>query len=74
MATPRRRVVRPLAVAAAALHQRQRRVQALRARLARDRTALSRWMSRLRRSFHTVERLQVRVSRADREIARLEES
>jgi hypothetical protein len=74
MAAPRRRLVRPLAVAAVAVQQRQRRVQTLRAKLARDRIALARWMSRLRRAFHTVERLQVRITRADRAIARLEES
>ncbi|HEX4588650.1 MAG TPA: hypothetical protein VH120_01895, partial [Gemmataceae bacterium] len=71
MAAPRRRLVRPLAVAAVAVQQRQRRVQTLRAKLARDRIALARWMSRLRRAFHTVERLQVRITRADRAIARL---
>jgi hypothetical protein len=72
MATPRRRVVRPLAVAAAAVQHRQRRSQALRSRLTKDRCDLDRWMGRLRRAFHAVEKLQRRIAHADRQLTRLE--
>jgi hypothetical protein len=73
MSTTRRRLVRPLAVAAATLQQRQRRAQALRSRLTEDRAALARWMSRLRRAFHAVEKLQQRIARTDRHLATLED-
>jgi hypothetical protein len=74
MTTPRRRLVRPLAVAAASVQRRQRRTQNLRSKLDRDREALTRWMIKLRRAFHTVERLQLRIARTDRKIAGLENS
>ena len=73
MATPRRRLVRPVAVAAGAVQQRARRVQRLRAGLADDRQALDRWMSRLRRAFHAVEKLQAKIGRAERQVSRLED-
>jgi hypothetical protein len=71
MATPRRRLVRPLA--AADPQRTHRRVQTLRQTLAVDRTLLARWLSRLRRSFHTVERLQAKIARAEWQITRLED-
>lgn len=55
MSTPRRRLVRPAAVATATAQQRQRRGFVLRSRLARDREALTRSMSRLKRAFHSME-------------------
>jgi hypothetical protein len=73
MSTTRRRLVRPLAVAAATLQQRQRRALALRGRLSQDRAALARWMSRLRRACHAVEKLQQRIARTDRHLTRLED-
>jgi hypothetical protein len=72
MSTPRRRIVRPAPQADATVQQRQRRAQRLRGRLVEDRTALARWMSRLKRSFHAVERLQQRVARLDRQLSSLE--
>jgi hypothetical protein len=73
MATPRRRLVRPAAIATPTTQQRQRRAQQLRGRLAQDRTALNRWMSRLKRAFHSMEKLQVRIARVERQITRLED-
>jgi len=74
MSTPRRRIVRPARQANPTVQQRQRRAQRLRGRLVEDRTALARWMSRLKRAFHAVEKLQQRVARLDRQLASLEES
>ena len=48
-------------------------VNAVRNRLVQDRTALARWMSRLKRAFHVVEKLQQRVARLDRQLASLED-
>jgi len=73
MSTPRRRIVRPARQAEPSVQQRQRRAQALRGRLASDRAALARWVSRLKRAFHAMERLQARVARSERQIAVLEE-
>ena len=73
MSTPRRRIVRPAPMPDPTAQQRQRRAQTLRGRLARDRTALARWVSRLKRAFHAMERLQARVARSERQIAALEE-
>jgi len=74
MSTPRRRIIRPAPRSDPTSLQRQRRAQTLRGRLARDRTALARWVSRLKRAFHAMERLQARVARLDRQLASLEES
>jgi hypothetical protein len=54
MTAPRRRIVRP-AVPATPSPERQLRVQKLRARLGRERAALTRWMARLKRAFHAFE-------------------
>ena len=72
MPAPRRRLVRPVPTPDLSAAQRQRRAQALRARLARDRAALTRWVSRLKRAFHAMERLQQQVARSDRQLAALE--
>jgi len=53
-------------------HQRQ--VQKLRNRLAQERSALARWMARLKRSFHAVEKHEQQSRRLQRQIARLEET
>jgi hypothetical protein len=74
MAAPRRRIVRPPAVADLGRQHRQRCQQRLRDTLARDRAALGRWMSRLRRAFHAVEKLQRQIARADRHLSRLEDT
>jgi hypothetical protein len=73
MSTPRRRIVRSASPTDPTAQRRQRRVQRLRGWLVEDREALARWMSRLKRAFHAVEKLQERVARLDRQLATLEE-
>jgi hypothetical protein len=52
--------------------ERRRRLKALQARLDAERAILARWMTRLKRAFHSVEKSQARVGRLEREIAKLE--
>ncbi len=69
--TPRRRIVRPTP-SIVTRPQPDPRIQKLRARLEVERAALARWMTRLRRAFHSVERIQRRLVRLERQIARLD--
>ena len=71
MSTPRRRLVRP--IPPPSRPDCQRKVQKLRTRLEQDRAALARWMSRLKRAFHAVEKHQLRITRLERQITQLEE-
>ena len=71
MTAPRRRLVRPPPVPAPR-PERQGRLQRLRQRLEKERAALARWMVRLRRSFHAVEKAQRQMGRLERQIAREE--
>ena len=73
MTTPRRRIVR-LPAQPPLDPRRAERLRKLRERLAGDRAALARWMTRLRRAFHRVELLQRSVARAEREINKMEGS
>lgn len=70
MTTPRRRVIRPTLSTA----PNSRRLSQLRTRLEREQQLLSRWVARLKRSFHSFEKYQLRVSRLEREIHSLENS
>lgn len=72
MTTPRRRLIR-VATPTATRPQPDPRLAKLRARLEAERTALGRWMTRLKRAFHTVERCQARIARLEKTLARLEE-
>jgi hypothetical protein len=72
MTTPRRRIVRTAPSVPAPDPRRQERLRRLRDRLAADRVALARWMTRLRRAFHRVELLQRSAARVEREINKLE--
>ena len=73
MAAPRRVVLRPQRPAADSDAQRQQRTLAQRrTRLQKEQQALVRWMSRLKRAFHAVEKQQRRVTSLERSIARLE--
>lgn len=72
MTTPRRRIFRPTIIPASEL-QRQRQLQKIRSRLELERAALARWMTRLRRAFHAVERRQRTIIRLEKSITRLEE-
>lgn len=72
MTTPRRRhVLRPAtSVPTAALV----RLSRWRDRLAEEQRALSRWMARLKRAFHSLEKHQLRVARLERQIRQVEET
>jgi hypothetical protein len=72
MTAPRRRLVRPAAPATPG-PDHQRRVQKLRANLEQERAALARWMVRLKRAFHAVEKSQQRLTRLERAIRKMEE-
>jgi len=73
MSTPRRRLVRSTPPAAESHADQQHRLQKLRGRLDRERASLARWMARLRRAFHAVEKSQLRSRRLECQIARLEQ-
>jgi hypothetical protein len=70
--TPRRRVLRPRRTPAENA-ARARKVATRRARLEKEQAGLSRWMTKLKRAFHAVEKHQKTVSRLEREIACLEQ-
>lgn len=66
MSTLRRRIVRANDHAVPPQRNRPKRITLLRSKLSQDRLALRRWMIRLKRAFHTVEKLQHRIARAER--------
>jgi hypothetical protein len=72
MAALRRRLIRP---ASAVSHEerRQQRIQKWRARLVHERVALSRWQTRLKRAFTTVEKCQRNVARLEKQLTYLED-
>jgi hypothetical protein len=70
MSAPRRRLIRPSSNPLPAALQHTARLQKLRQKLAKEQAALARWMSRLKRSFHSS---QASVARLQRSIAKLEE-
>lgn len=72
MTTPRRRLVRS-ASSISSPHPPDPRLPKLRSRLEEERNALARWMRRLRRAFHAVEKQQLLVARLEKQIARMEE-
>lgn len=73
MSTVRRRVLRPGPPVHTADDGRQLAADKKHRHLERERIALGRWMTRLKRAFHAVERSQLRVSRLERKIAQLEQ-
>jgi hypothetical protein len=72
MATPRRRLVRPAPADPTPDPRRLRQLHQLRAPLGRERALLARWMTRLKRAFHTVERQQQRISTIERQLRKQE--
>jgi predicted RNase H-like nuclease (RuvC/YqgF family) len=54
--------------------QRQQKLVAKREQLDKEQQTLGRWMSRLRRAFHAVEKQQRRVANLERTIARLDQT
>jgi hypothetical protein len=72
MTAPRRRLVR-FANATPEPDPRQAdRLRRLRERLAGERAALARRMTRLRRAFHAVEKKQLAIARVERQITQAE--
>jgi hypothetical protein len=63
--TLRRRVLRPAAAGPQPDPRREVRQQRRRARLTRDRAALKRWLTRLKRATHTVTELHQRIVRLE---------
>jgi hypothetical protein len=70
MSAPRRRLIRATPIITNHVHPR--RLQRLQTRLERERDALHRWMARLKRAFHAVEKGQRIVARLEQQITRLE--
>jgi hypothetical protein len=70
MTTPRRRLIRPISPSEPQPASLQ--LQKLRAKLDKDRKDLARWMVRLKRTFHFVQKHQQRIIRAERQITKLE--
>jgi hypothetical protein len=72
MTTPRRRIVRFTSATPEPDPRQADRLRKLRERLAGERAALARWMLRLRRAFHQVEKRLRTVARIEREITKAE--
>jgi septal ring factor EnvC (AmiA/AmiB activator) len=72
MAAPRRHIIRPPSLSTPANQPSQRQIQKLRTRLDRERSALARWQTRLKRAFNTVEKHQKCIARLERQLVRLE--
>ncbi len=71
MSIPRRRVLRPESVPAIPAVDR-RRIERLRTRLAAERAALERWLTKPRRACTAVAKTQQRITRAKRQLRQLE--
>jgi len=69
---PRRRLIRPAPVPVVA-PERPHQIQKLRERLDKERAALARWQSKLKRAFNAVEKCQRKVARIERQLTHLEE-
>jgi len=72
MSTARRRLIRPLAPPATVEPQYHTQIEKLRDRLEQERAGLARWMSRLRRAFHAVEKHDRQIGRLERQITKME--
>jgi hypothetical protein len=68
--TPRRRIVRPGPLTAPSASPQ--RIQKVRDKLDRERAALDRWMSRLKRAFNASQKHQRHVAHLERRIRHLE--
>lgn len=72
--TPRRRVLRPTPAVSESDARRMAQLHRKRTQLETQRAALARWMTKLKRAFHSVERIQARAARLERQIASLNDS
>jgi hypothetical protein len=70
-AARRRNVIRP---PASSTHSASRRLPGLRSKLVREQEALARWMTRLKRAFHSFEKFQEKTARLEKQIRTLEET
>ena len=73
MTTVRRRIQRPPRQPTAAEARRQARIQKKHEQPAKEQAALKRWMTKLKRAFHAVEKQQQRIARLERQLADLEQ-
>ena len=72
MTAPRRRVLRPPRTSAEE-SRRQQKLHRRRGQLQKEQQGLARWMTKLKRAFHAMEKQQGRVARLERELAKLEQ-
>ena len=70
MTSPRRRLLRPVGPDAGD-GVLERKLAARRVRFATEKQSLDRWMSRLKRAFHAVEKHQAKTARLERVIEQL---
>ena len=70
MSTPRRRIIRPTMTRAPV---DVGKLSKLRSRLHQARQDFARWLSRLKRAFHCVEKLDRRINRMERHIYQIED-
>ena len=68
MNTPRRRVLRSARPEPRVDPRQHPRMQKTQAILEKERENLTRWMARLKRAFHSVEKLQLRIARMERRL------
>jgi len=73
MAKVRRQIQRQPREDPAIEARRIARIRKKHADLIKEQDALSRWMTRLKRAFHKVEKLQERIARMERQLADLED-
>jgi septal ring factor EnvC (AmiA/AmiB activator) len=71
VATPRRRLIRLPDTPEQTTQQNQPKIQKLRESLARERAALARWQTRLKRAFNSVDKIQQRIARIEKQITTL---
>lgn len=64
----RRRVLRPAATPLAD-HRLQIQLQRKRSQLEKERATFNRWLRRVRRAFHAVEKQQAKIARIERQLA-----
>ena len=67
MTAPRRRVLRPVRTTVAD-PQRSAQQQARLSRLEQERKGFNRWLARLKRAFHALEKHQTRIARLERQL------
>jgi hypothetical protein len=72
MSSVRRRVLRSSRSITTVDPANQIKIQKRRARLDKERRSLGRWVSRLKRAFHAMERQQAKIARLERDLARQE--